>query len=1216
MVGKQGKIGAAGTAQRMRTWAIRGVLLAAAAGVVLLAWLAQQWVDPERVRAELLAQLQAEFPGMQVEVGGAQMRLLGGIAVQELRLSRPGEEPWLRVPHAVLYHDKQQLQRGRLVIRKIVLESPELALVRRSSGEWNVAGVLRPASPERPLPLLVIQDGVIHFEDGRGEWPSLTCTGVQATVLNDPLPVIGVQVRLQAAPWGAATVRGRYQRTDGSLAVGVELSACPLPAAWGAAGPLRLGPFLEHLRGLEGSAAVSADLSWSPSQKWQWTARADLHHGRWVHPQLPAPLEKLSGRIRWAEGRLLVDHLTAEIDGARLRLSLESRPWPLVPSDSGAAASSRPAPAESTDAAGDRWLEPLQKLELAVHGVTLNDALFGRLPVDLQSLRRRFRPAGRLDVLCKFQRQGQQWQQEIELRPQQMEITYDKFRYPLRELRGNIRLVRAPHQPPQTVIDLIGNASGQVVSLKGTVSGDGPDPAIQLRISGNNIPLDEQLIQAFPPKYAALLRRFRPRGVADFIAEITQPLQVNRLRSEFRIDIRDGAMCYEQFPYPLEQVKGRLIVRVVDVDPSRPLRPGEPLQPPPDEDEVIFDNFTAVHAGAAIRLHGHKRPLPGRPDRLLSLQISGTHCPCDADLDAALGAVRLGAVRRIFQPQGHFHFTADVHVLDRAPPQPPDAPEPPFDPTTDLKLTMRLWGGPSICPSFFPYPLQDLSGWLEYKNGRLELAYWQGRHGETSVKLEAAEVRFFPDGSLWANVGQIVVQPLRVDAALLAALPRRLAEGLRPLQLRGENTLLIRQLVVRTPPDRSAPPVTPGSTPAAVGLIPTGVAGSPGGAGSGPIGAGGMPGGAESGPAGSAVTVGGAGSGPIGAGAMAPGGGGRSAGAGAMAGAELAVAEAGADPIIFWNAELRLHEAAAELGVSWNEVEGVVACRGRYEGTHMGAVLGGVWLDRAVVADQPVQRVSGRFRMPPQQPDPRRADGWTPLTVEFRDLHGEWFHGQVAGEARVILDEPLQFQLWLTAADVQLEALAAHYKLSQDADLKGLAQGQLYLYQRPDPANGQPLLEGAGKIDVPSGRMYNLPILLDLLKVLKLQAPNKTAFEEAHAVFRVRGDRILVDQIDLIGKAICMGGSGEMDVRGEHVQFEFYTIGSQVLARLVHTPVGDLSAFLSRNLFRIRMSRERGELVYRPEPVPLVTDPIRRIADRLRAQAARWFASGSAAEGR
>jgi hypothetical protein len=185
--------------------------------------------------------------------------------------------------------------------------------------------------------------------------------------------------------------------------------------------------------------------------------------------------------------------------------------------------------------------------------------------------------------------------------------------------------------------------------------------------------------------------------------------------------------------------------------------------------------------------------------------------------------------------------------------------------------------------------------------------------------------------------------------------------------------------------------------------------------------------------------------------------------------------------------------------------------------------------------------------------------------------------------------------------------VAKHYKVGSDADLKGIAQAKLLLFNRPDPATGELVTEGAGNLDVPTGRMYNLPVLLDLVKVLKLQAPDKTAFEEAHATFRVRGDRITVEQIDLIGKAVCLGGSGELDTSGEYVKFDFYTVGSQVLARMINTPVGDLTAFLSKNLFRIKLTREGGELKYRPEAVPLVTEPARAAADRLRARAARMF---------
>src|SRR5262249_20867794 len=150
----------------------------------------------------------------------------------------------------------------------------------------------------------------------------------------------------------------------------------------------------------------------------------------------------------------------------------------------------------------------------------------------------------------------------------------------------------------------------------------------------------------------------------------------------------------------------------------------------------------------------------------------------------------------------------------------------------------------------------------------------------------------------------------------------------------------------------------------------------------------------------------------------------------------------------------------------------------------------------------------------------------------------------------------------------KLEKVAQHYKLGSDADLKGSAQAQLVLSNKPDPRTGRLTTEGSGKIDVPMGRMYNLPVLLELVKMLKGSVPDKTAFDEAHATFRIQGDRIKVDQLDLIGKAVCVGGAGELDSNGDFVKFEFYTIWSKLIGE-APKPVGDLTAFLSKNLLTI-----------------------------------------------
>src|SRR5207248_5490996 len=73
-----------------------------------------------------------------------------------------------------------------------------------------------------------------------------------------------------------------------------------------------------------------------------------------------------------------------------------------------------------------------------------------------------------------------------------------------------------------------------------------------------------------------------------------------------------------------------------------------------------------------------------------------------------------------------------------------------------------------------------------------------------------------------------------------------------------------------------------------------------------------------------------------------------------------------------------------------------------------------------------------------------------------------------------------------------------------------LFRSRLYLRGQGFAQSG---LEGAGSIDVPDGKMYNLPPLLDLLKVLNLRVPDKTLFEEAHVQFGIRGQKVNVSEL-------------------------------------------------------------------------------------------------------
>jgi hypothetical protein len=180
-----------------------------------------------------------------------------------------------------------------------------------------------------------------------------------------------------------------------------------------------------------------------------------------------------------------------------------------------------------------------------------------------------------------------------------------------------------------------------------------------------------------------------------------------------------------------------------------------------------------------------------------------------------------------------------------------------------------------------------------------------------------------------------------------------------------------------------------------------------------------------------------------------------------------------------------------------------------------------------------------------------------------------------------------------------MDEFARVNKLGPKTDIQGLATAQLSLSNPIDPATRVPVLQGSGSIDVPNGRMLDLPIMLDVIKLARLRPMDHTAFEEAHAVFRIRGDRVKVGQLDLLGNAVSLGGEGEMNLDGSDARFEFYTVWTNIRNMLGGT--GDVAARISGNLFRIRVAGDLG--ADQPprvtqEALPGIVEPIRRLFGR------------------
>src|SRR5262249_49162951 len=161
-----------------------------------------------------------------------------------------------------------------------------------------------------------------------------------------------------------------------------------------------------------------------------------------------------------------------------------------------------------------------------------------------------------------------------------------------------------------------------------------------------------------------------------------------------------------------------------------------------------------------------------------------------------------------------------------------------------------------------------------------------------------------------------------------------------------------------------------------------------------------------------------------------------------------------------------------------------------------------------------------------------KLDIWAkaPDVVELA-LKAPLFGGEISGPGRIELSSTLRYELDLTASEVRLDELGRH-EFGADSALSGLIGGRLHLSGK---GNGVGSLEGNGSLDMPKGHLYNLPLLLDLLKFLGLRWPDRTAFDQAHAAFSIHGDQISFGHLELYGNAISLHGQGDMKLNGEEV---------------------------------------------------------------------------------
>jgi hypothetical protein len=90
-------------------------------------------------------------------------------------------------------------------------------------------------------------------------------------------------------------------------------------------------------------------------------------------------------------------------------------------------------------------------------------------------------------------------------------------------------------------------------------------------------------------------------------------------------------------------------------------------------------------------------------------------------------------------------------------------------------------------------------------------------------------------------------------------------------------------------------------------------------------------------------------------------------------------------------------------------------------------------------------------------------------------------------------------------------------------------------------AQGRHTWRGDGFIRLFEADIYEIPVMLALLKMLSIRRPDRTAFTSSDIDFRIQGEHLYFDRINFHGDAISLKGRGEMNLDRE-INMEFYTL--------------------------------------------------------------------------
>ncbi len=235
-----------------------------------------------------------------------------------------------------------------------------------------------------------------------------------------------------------------------------------------------------------------------------------------------------------------------------------------------------------------------------------------------------------------------------------------------------------------------------------------------------------------------------------------------------------------------------------------------------------------------------------------------------------------------------------------------------------------------------------------------------------------------------------------------------------------------------------------------------------------------------------------------------------------------------------WNCHLDVEQGCFDVGVALDNVHGGLSLQGNTDGRRWSAV-GEIDLDSAIWQGVQLTQVRGPILM--DQSGVRFgamtvSDGMTP-----RRLSAKVAGGKIEVDGMASSSGLGGFTVAASLVDADLERLACDSHGAPHSS-KGRVFGSVEI---SGTRAGTHSLRGHGQLRIRDADVYELPLVVAMLKMLRVKSPDLNAFGSSFIQFRIAGPHAYLDEIELAGDAISLVGNGEVGFDGD-VQMTFRSI--------------------------------------------------------------------------